>query len=480
MSRRFGVACLALTLALTLSLALTACAPFSMYRTDINTVCVDSDSAALAEKCQRNTLQVLQPDAADQPGYTLGFIELDDQGQLWERGQMKAVLGSVDAQTSHGTNDYLMVVFVHGWKHNAGFDGNGVEDDNVAHFRDALIQLSAVEIALSRKIGKPARTVIGVYIGWRGASITTAGIDNLTFWDRKNTAHMVGHGQVTEVLQRLEMLRQQRIARDPDTRSRLIVVGHSFGGAVVFSALEQILESRFALSAGTPQQPAGPVQGFGNLVVLINPAFEAQLYAPLGDMAAEMQAYPPSQLPVLAILTSEADWATGVAFPLGRWFSTWFEKQRMMQRDNPVTGSQEYIDEHRADVDAVGHFEPYRTHTLSAVPRTSTVARAADTSAANTSQSASQKVRTVAAAAGSWEDDRSGGTIDFPGSRLQRTTNSAPRNPYLVVKVDKRLIADHNDIWGSDIREFITHLILISSQSANLQQRAQERHAAQQ
>ena len=63
---------------------------------------------------------------------------------------------------------------------------------------------------------------------------------------------------------------------------------------------------------------------------------------------------------------------------------------------------------------------------------------------------------------------------------LQRTTNSAPRNPYLVVKVDKRLIADHNDIWGSDIRDFITHLILISSQSENLQQRAQERRDAQQ
>jgi len=49
-----------------------------------------------------------------------------------------------------------------------------------------------------------------------------------------------------------------------------------------------------------------------------------------------------------------------------------------------------------------------------------------------------------------------------------------------VVKVDKRLIADHNDIWGSDIRDFITHLILISSQSENLQQRAQERRDAQQ
>jgi hypothetical protein len=63
---------------------------------------------------------------------------------------------------------------------------------------------------------------------------------------------------------------------------------------------------------------------------------------------------------------------------------------------------------------------------------------------------------------------------------LQRTTNSAPRNPYLVVKVDKRLIADHNDIWGSDIREFITHLILISSQSQDPRQRAKERQDAQQ
>ena len=93
-----------------LTAALAACAPFSMYRTDITTVCVDSDPAALAKKCQRNTIQVLQPDAAGKPRYTLGFIELDDQGQLWDRGQMKAVLGSVAAQTSQGTTDYLMVV----------------------------------------------------------------------------------------------------------------------------------------------------------------------------------------------------------------------------------------------------------------------------------------------------------------------------------------------------------------------------------
>jgi alpha-beta hydrolase superfamily lysophospholipase len=178
---------------------------------------------------------------------------------------------------------------------------------------------------------------------------------------------------VTEVLQRLERVRQQRIARNPRTRSRLVVVGHSFGGAVVFSALEQILESRFVLTAGTPEQPAGPVQGFGDLVVLINPAFEAQLFQPLNDLSTQQPTYEPSQLPVLAILTSEADLATKVAFPLGRWFST--------------------------------RFDPYRTHTLNAVQRR---AAPAPTDVARTAE---QNADASATASQGWQDDEPGGRI---------------------------------------------------------------------
>jgi hypothetical protein len=51
------------------------------------------------------------------------------------------------------------------------------------------------------------------------------------------------------------------------------------------------------------------------------------------------------------------------------------------------------------------------------------------------------------------------------------------RNPYLVVNVAKNLIANHNDIWGDGTRQFITHLILISSQSDNLQERKMRRDA---
>src|SRR5262249_19573985 len=151
-------------------------------------------------------------------------------------------------------------------------------------------------------------------------------IENLTFWDRKNTAHKVGHGEVTEVLNRIDQLRQVKDAQSArgSSRSRLIVVGHSFGGAVVFSALEQILEERFVRTAG-PAGTSTDVVGFGNLVVLVNPAFEALLYSPLSDMSTERATYFESQLPVLAIITSEADDATRIAFPIGRWFSARFE-----------------------------------------------------------------------------------------------------------------------------------------------------------
>ena len=193
------------------AILLIGCAPLAMYRTDIGGICSASTPARLHSACARNAVQVLKPTSVDLPAYMMGFIEFDDQGQLWDRAQMAEVLKSVDSETSNGSNDYLKVVFVHGWKHNASED-----DDNVSSFRATLLRLSATELAESRRIGEPARRVIGIYIGWRGESVDVPFIDNVTFWDRKDTAHKVGHGQVTEVLERLEAIRQLQLARIRD------------------------------------------------------------------------------------------------------------------------------------------------------------------------------------------------------------------------------------------------------------------------
>lgn len=424
----------------------TACAPFQQYRTVYPEVCV-SPTPSPSPECETHALQQLP--SGNGSGYLLGFIEFDDQGQLWDRKQMSEVVGKLAGEA--GTKELLMVVFVHGWKHSAA-PGDG----NIQTFRKVLAQLSDSEAQIAKLTNTPARAIAGVYLGWRGGSVTVPLLENLTFWDRKNTAQKVGHGGVTEVLSRLELIKQDKDSTEPGrSRTRLVVVGHSFGGAVVHTALAQVLESRFVQTTG-PAGVQSDVAGFADLVVLINPAFEAIQFAPLSDMATERGTYFASQLPVVLEMTSEADYATRYAFPAGRWFSTWFEKTRDRQRRNAVTRQQETVDESDANVAAVGHFKPYRTHRLYPLN---------DRERAQLKElSTADSVRLFIQSSADWAHDKPGSKIPFGDVLLERTTTSAGRSPYLLTYVDKHLITDHNDIDDPRIIEFVKQLILISTQ----------------
>ncbi len=394
-------------LLLPLFLMLSGCAPFMQYRSEYQ-LCVNAEPR-LTEACAQHTLQQVPTDRSN---YLLGFIEFDDQGQLWDRKQMSAVLDQLTTEaTSH---DLLMVVFVHGWKHSAA-PGDG----NIETFRKVLARLARDQDLISQQTNRPARRVAGVYLGWRGGSVTVPWVGNLTFWERKNTAQKVGHGGVTEVLTRLEQLKRDK-ATTGSNGTRLVVVGHSFGGAVVHTALTQILEGRFVRGVG-PDGVQGDVEGFGNLVVLINPAFEANQFMPLSDMAAARGTYFKSQLPLEAILTSEADYATRYAFPAGRRLSTLFENTHQRSRWNAATRQEESLSEDQANVSAVGHFQAYRTHRLYPIK---------DAERGNTPEMASQdSLRSALQAAQSWEEDKPGSKIPFGEVMLERTASSAGRNP---------------------------------------------------
>ena len=427
-----------------LLLALSACTPFMQYRTNYE-LCSNAGNEFVAG-CAQHALQQLK--AGEGADYLLGFIEFDDQGQLWDRKQMRAVVDRLTEETAR--RDLLMVVFVHGWKHSAA-----PGDPNIDTFRKVLGKLSLDEAQISLQTGKPARRVSGVYLGWRGGSVSLPWVENLTFWERKNTAQKVGHGGVTEVLARLEQIKRDKDSVDAGrSATRLVVVGHSFGGAVVHTALSQILEARFVRTRG-PDGVQTDVEGFGNLVVLINPAFEASQFTPLSDMSAERGRYFPSQLPTIAILTSEADDATRLAFPAGRHVSTFFEKTHDMQRWNQTIRATETISQSEANVAAVGHFEPYRTHRLypaKDAPRGATPALPSR-----------ESVRNALQAASAWEKDEPGSKIAFADLTLERTLNSAGRNPELLIYVSGKLIADHNDIDDERVIEFVKELVLIST-----------------
>jgi hypothetical protein len=433
--------------ALGLILLLTACASNVKYRGD-DAIC----TYKVASDCYESALQVHALGKQDE--YHLGFVEYDDQGQLRDpalthNGVLRAF------QRLAAADDVLLISFVHGWHHSAK-----PEDSNIASFREMLGNVSFMEYRAGQQQNRKKRKVIGLYVGWRGDSISVPYVNDLTFWERKNTAHEVGQQGVTEMLLKLEEIVNVKKANDKlvpqPSNSRLVVIGHSFGGAVVFSSLQKILTDRF-IDSRADKNTQDTAKGFGDLVVLMNPAFEALRFGTLYDLSQQgCRRYFDTQLPKLAILTSEADYATKYAFSIGRFFSTMFESHVTLDRhycDQPGSKGEQAmkIKEGQADRKTVGHFKPYLTHRL--LPPDNIQVRSDDFQI--------RELQTI------WAKHTNDVAVEFDGSRLESLNRTTSLNPYLNIRVDKKLINDHNDIWREEIVAFIRDLIVISTTPAS-------------
>ncbi len=213
-----------------------------------------------------------------------------------------------------------LVVYVHGWHHDAG-----AQDSNVTRFRELLRGMAKVE----QLIASPKRPprVVGIYVGWRGESVRVPGINVLTYWERKNAADRVSQGSVRELFARLHLLRTrgrtnvdfrslgQGIRPDAGGRNvRLLTIGHSFGGRIVFQALSSDL-----MNVVTQARDDDSVPRFADLVVLINPALESIQYEPLLAASQRARRLRQNQLPAVIVAASTADLATGVVFEFTRY-----------------------------------------------------------------------------------------------------------------------------------------------------------------
>lgn len=329
------------------------------------------------------------------PGdYYLSVVEFDDQGWFAERKQMDALfalLDTLEKEDRETGGHTLIYVYAHGWKHNAN-----ACDNNVMCFSHLLERTDLVEQSMNDEGSN--RKVVGVYVGWRGLPFETA-LNNVSFWNRKDTAARVGRGGVFELLTRLNDYRNNRMkdyclaslkqTQDSERKSKksfqwqrdnllkaypdcanytnstevprradpgnaptqLIITGHSFGGLVIYSALSHALMERAAKTItdanGTHYDRA---KSFGDFVMLVNPAFEGSLYEPLFQIATH-RTYEDTQRPVMMIVTSTADSDTGSLFPIGRTLNTIFQRAT----------STEQTDSMRK---AIGHDVRYMTHQL--------------------------------------------------------------------------------------------------------------------
>jgi hypothetical protein len=361
-------------------------------------------------------------------GFDLAFVEFTERGNVFNRDRMQAVLDHVQTQANEAKG-VAAIVFVHGWKHNASED-----DGNVQSFLKLLEKAAALG---DKGLLLKGRKLVGIYIGWRGLSLDLPILKELSYWDRKAVAHEVGKGGVTEFLLRLEgtMAEEKDPKRGPidPNKNLFLVVGHSFGGAVVLTALNEVLIERI-VAAEPAESGKGCVETrpFGHGVVLLNPAIEANEALQLKELASQI-CFALTQQKLMHVISSDADEATNKAFRIGQWLGVslrWSEARIEWKFRNKTV----QLEESDLDTITVGNFIPLQTGQLKASRQSP----------------------------GSWSYASCVERTDCLADREKYEPKHIPASryePLAFIHTDSAFIADHNDIFNENVAAYLAAIL---------------------
>jgi hypothetical protein len=402
------------------------------------------------------------------PRYTLGIVELDDQGWFVDRRQVKKVLD--EAQKAVDQNGATLVVYVHGWHHNAG-------SPNVEGFRQTLIcvqqQVDSGVYKMFRSAALPgaANRVVGIYVGWRGRALPgpLLPLSFWTFWNRRAAALRVGHGDVPELLNRIHTIYARGNEQPTPTpgdkqavlrNAGLVIVGHSFGAQVVFAALGDVLKQRISAEIdvdqmGTTADVLQKIDGFGDLVVLVNPAVEASVYESISGMVRDKR-FPEEQPPVMLTLSSEADWPNRWPFSYGRKLGVGHE---------PIGRRGQF----GMKTHAIGNVESQVTHCLRQATDLPCDQHPSRPPVAIRSEPSEQDLTRLLADPRSLIEELCT-SPPFPLSsevrlmdgrfRLEPVRDgSDPNLPFLLARTKRSILSGHSDVFSDNIRDFLVHYV---------------------
>lgn len=279
--------------------------------------------------------------------YYLSFLEFQENGRLTEKGVDGSVLqqSQLEVLEDHLTkqkNNYV-IVFIHGWRHDARLG-----DNNVANARVYAAHAASALDYRCKTTGKECDyTVTMVFIGWRGARVDETAIDAwadrsfslfgtsipkaissvvgsfpaaLTLFDRKPVSERIAPSVIASLRHVDRLLKRRLTSGSPN--ERMVVIGHSLGGNILATGLNSAMIDviRNHKSGELLKSP------LGDLVVMINPASEAWKWTsiqremrrhvnfPLDTRDEDSLAkeslgfFPPNQPPVYISITSAFSW----------------------------------------------------------------------------------------------------------------------------------------------------------------------------
>jgi len=198
---------------------------------------------------------------------------------------------------------------------------------------------------------------------------------------------------------------------------------------VLYNAVAQLSIHSSQLAHPGSGGDFAPFDAAGDLVLLVNPAFEAQLFTALDGLNRRPYTFAAAQRPLLVSISAENDAATGKAFPIGQFLGrTWNTKRRI----------------------TLGNYRQYQTHTLR--PAGSVTLAAAGDSARR-------------APAGAWFDHFCNAAATrvclehLDASGLPPAQEKVLGNPFIVAKASKTLVNGHSGIWKPEFVTFLADFI---------------------
>ena len=378
---------------------------------------------------------------------TLGYVEVDDQGELQSFEQLRTVTDQIKTQTRH--RPVHLLLFVHGWNNNASENAS-----NVQSFKKTLQSLAETQGQ------RGAQRIMGVYIGWRGRTLDPI-TPKADFYHRFQAGQRVGTGAGTDAIFEIAAA-----ARAANARNKVILVGHSFGALVLEHAISQPVRARLAEkhSAGKTQLDSTELIP-ADLVLLINQAQPAVKARTLVSALRDRQIQTGQRdLPWIVSITSETDLATRCAFPAGVGIGRTFPLNLFntsvsgAYRDSgfpPEAGTQK-----QAARTTAGHFTPLHSHRMTLI--SSQVEDEVTLGGKPVSPIAQSQLWHIRANQNPLGHDHVMKVRTDKGVyQITRQTepNAFNRTPYWILSVPKEIIDGHNDIWSPRVTGLVTALM---------------------
>lgn len=377
------------------------------------------------------------------------IIQIDDYGQFWDKSESIRAFERISNLSE--TSNVIVMLFVHGWNHNAAPDNQNLRDFSatVADTRKRLIETSNPESEVYRKsrktlTGTESLSVVSIYVGWRGRSLPGF-LNFATFWDRKAAAERVGEGDLREFLSRLNTLyrkkRDLRASGSTNLFMGLTSFGHSFGGQVLLRSVTNEIESelltKHAQSDTSRQQDeVNDLMGFGDLVVLINPALEALQFERIWRLSTSMK-FGRQQNPVMLIVSSAGDIPRQILFPIGRHLDALFLRPNFRPGQRALW------------TQALGEYKPFLTHSIEITNHSSQLTPGFDPDAYTSNPDTIRNLDLT-------------NLPSIAGVRLTPTENHQSNNPFLIAYASAGVVLDHSTVFEDTLRKFLNDYIAIA------------------